>query len=57
MNFPNELKYTKHDEWVKMIDDTTALVGQIILEQLPVIPQPPQIALPASSKAKPEERS
>ena len=27
MNFPNELKYTKHDEWVKMIDDTTALVG------------------------------
>ena len=27
MNFPNELKYTKHDEWVKMIDETTALVG------------------------------
>ena len=27
MNFPTELKYTKHDEWVKMIDETTALVG------------------------------
>lgn len=27
MNFPKELKYTKDDEWVKMIDDTTALVG------------------------------
>ena len=27
MNFPTELKYTKHDEWVKMIDETTALIG------------------------------
>ena len=27
MNFPKELKYSKDDEWVKMIDDTTALVG------------------------------
>ena len=27
MNFPKELKYTKDDEWIKMIDDTTCLVG------------------------------
>ena len=27
MNFPKELKYTKDDEWVKMLDDTTALIG------------------------------
>lgn len=27
MNFPAELKYTKDHEWVKMLDDTTALVG------------------------------
>ena len=27
MNFPAELKYTKSHEWVKWIDDTTALVG------------------------------
>ena len=27
MNFPAELKYTKDLEWVKMLDDTTALVG------------------------------
>lgn len=27
MNFPKELKYSKDDEWVKMIDDTTALIG------------------------------
>ena len=27
MNFPEELKYTATDEWVKMIDETTALVG------------------------------
>ena len=27
MNFPAELKYTKDHEWLKMIDDTTALVG------------------------------
>lgn len=27
MNFPGELKYSKSHEWVKMIDDTTALVG------------------------------
>ena len=27
MNFPAELKYTKDHEWVKMLDDPTALVG------------------------------
>ncbi|MEA4965304.1 MAG: glycine cleavage system protein GcvH [Oscillospiraceae bacterium] len=27
MNFPKDLKYTKDDEWVKMIDDKTALIG------------------------------
>src|SRR3982751_6087920 len=27
MNFPTELKYTKDHEWVKLIDDKTALVG------------------------------
>ena len=27
MNFPAEVKYTKDHEWVKMLDDTTALVG------------------------------
>jgi glycine cleavage system H protein len=27
MNFPTELKYSKSHEWVKMIDDTTAIVG------------------------------
>jgi len=27
MNFPAELKYTQTHEWVKMLDDTTALVG------------------------------
>ena len=27
MNFPAELKYSKSHEWIKMIDDTTALVG------------------------------
>ena len=27
MNFPAELKYTKDHEWVKLLDDTTALVG------------------------------
>ena len=27
MNFPAELTYTKDHEWVKMLDDTTALVG------------------------------
>ena len=27
MNFPKELKYTKDEEWIKMLDDTTALVG------------------------------
>ncbi len=27
MNFPEELKYAATDEWVKMIDETTALVG------------------------------
>ena len=27
MNFPAELKYTKDHEWIKMLDDATALVG------------------------------
>ncbi|MGM9663102.1 MAG: glycine cleavage system protein GcvH [Oscillospiraceae bacterium] len=27
MNFPAELKYSRDDEWVKMLDDSTALVG------------------------------
>lgn len=27
MNFPAELKYSRDDEWVRMIDDTTAVVG------------------------------
>jgi glycine cleavage system H protein len=27
MKFPSDLKYTKDHEWVKMIDDKTALVG------------------------------
>lgn len=27
MNFPAELLYSKTHEWVKMLDDTTALVG------------------------------
>ena len=27
MKFPSDLKYTKNHEWVKMIDDKTALVG------------------------------
>ena len=27
MNFPMELKYSKSHEWVKMLDDATALVG------------------------------
>lgn len=27
MNFPAELRYTSEHEWIKMIDDTTALVG------------------------------
>ena len=27
MNHPAELKYTKDHEWIKMVDDTTALVG------------------------------
>ncbi|MDO5550329.1 MAG: glycine cleavage system protein GcvH [Lachnospiraceae bacterium] len=27
MNFPEELRYTKTHEWVKMEDDTTAYVG------------------------------
>jgi len=27
MNFPSELKYSKDHEWVKMLDETTALVG------------------------------
>ena len=27
MNYPAELKYTKSHEWVKLLDDATALVG------------------------------
>ena len=27
MNFPADLKYSKSHEWIKMLDDTTALVG------------------------------
>jgi glycine cleavage system H protein len=27
MNFPPDLKYTKDHEWLKMIDDKTALIG------------------------------
>jgi len=27
MNFPADLKYSKEHEWVKMLDDETALVG------------------------------
>lgn len=27
MNFPEDLKYTKSHEWVKMLDEETALVG------------------------------
>ncbi len=27
MNFPPELKYTKDHEWMKMVDDKTAIIG------------------------------
>ena len=27
MNFPSDLKYSKEHEWVKILDDNTALVG------------------------------
>ena len=27
MNFPAELKYTKDHEWLKLIDDKTAIIG------------------------------
>ena len=27
MNFPAELKYSKSHEWIKLLDDATALVG------------------------------
>ncbi len=27
MNFPSDLKYTKDHEWLKLIDDKTALIG------------------------------
>ena len=27
MKFPAELKYSRDHEWVKMLDDTTALIG------------------------------
>ncbi|MFK7810393.1 MAG: glycine cleavage system protein GcvH [Saprospiraceae bacterium] len=27
MTFPKDLKYSKEHEWVKMLDDTTALIG------------------------------
>ncbi len=27
MNFPADLKYTKNHEWVRLVDETTALIG------------------------------
>ncbi|NPA45800.1 MAG: glycine cleavage system protein GcvH [Chlorobi bacterium] len=27
MNFPSDLKYSKEHEWIKILDDNTALVG------------------------------
>ena len=27
MNTPNDLKYAKSHEWVRFLDDTTALIG------------------------------
>jgi len=27
MNFPSDIKYTKDHEWIKMVDDKTALIG------------------------------
>lgn len=27
MNFPKELKYSKSHEWVKMVDDSNAIIG------------------------------
>ena len=46
MNFPAELKYSRDHEWVKMLDDTTALVrlsdsaqselGDLVYVSLPV---------------------
>ncbi len=27
MNFPNDLKYTKDHEWLKLIDDKTVIIG------------------------------
>ncbi|MGL4631660.1 MAG: glycine cleavage system protein GcvH [Leadbetterella sp.] len=27
MNFPDNLKYTKEHEWIRMVDDSTALIG------------------------------
>ncbi|MBS1747237.1 MAG: glycine cleavage system protein GcvH [Bacteroidetes bacterium] len=27
MSFPSELKYTKDHEWVKLVDDKTAIIG------------------------------
>jgi glycine cleavage system H protein len=27
MNFPSDLKYTKDHEWLKMVDDKTAIIG------------------------------
>src|SRR5689334_2369469 len=27
MNFPSDLKYTKDHEWIKLIDEKTALIG------------------------------
>ena len=27
MNYPSELKYTKDHEWMKMVDEKTALIG------------------------------
>ncbi|HAS46225.1 MAG TPA: glycine cleavage system protein H, partial [Microscillaceae bacterium] len=27
MNFPDNLKYTKEHEWIKLLDDNTVVVG------------------------------
>ncbi len=27
MNFPSDIKYTKDHEWIKLIDESTALIG------------------------------
>ncbi len=27
MNFPSDIKYTKDHEWIKLVDDNTAIIG------------------------------